>query len=105
MSISVQCFEPIAWTSLLLYSSVSKIVTSVVIIDVKNVFYVSYYFYKKRVFNVFYFLNVFYFAVDNFVILLNQLNSYMKRLLNEGFNIGAIGNSIAEVVKTLSCTL
>src|SRR6218665_1520301 len=45
-------------------------------IDVKNVSYVFYYFYKKRVFNVFYFWNVFYFLVEKFFILLNPLKSY-----------------------------
>ena len=44
-------------------------------IDVKNVFYVFYYFYKKRVFKLF-FWNVFYFLVEKFFILLNPLKSY-----------------------------
>ena len=34
-------------------------------IDVKKVFYVFYYFYKKRVFRFFIFWNVFYFLVKN----------------------------------------
>ena len=66
-------------------------------IDVKNVFYVFYYFSKNHVFNIFYFWNVFYFLVANFFyptkpanILLNLLNSCIKRLLRNGFYLAAI---------------
>ena len=60
-------------------------------IDVKNVFYYS---DKKRVFNVFYFLERSLFSTGIFFILLNLLNSCTKRLLSDGFNIAAIGNSL-----------
>ena len=56
-----------------------------------------YYFFKKRVFNVFYFWNVFYFLLEKFFILLNLLKSILnllnfsiKRLLSDGFNTAAI---------------
>ena len=67
-------------------------------IDLKNVFYVFYYFCKKRVFNVFTFWNVFDFLVEKYFmrlnlhakILLNLLNFCIKRLLSDGFNMAAI---------------
>ena len=43
-------------------------------IDVKNVFYVFYYFYKNAFLTFFCFWNVFYFLVEKFFILLNPLN-------------------------------
>jgi len=47
---------------------------TVSIIDVKNAFYAFYYFYKSAFLK--FFLNVFYFLVTNFFILLNLLKSY-----------------------------
>ena len=63
----------------------------------KKLFYVFYYFYKKRVFHVFYFCERFlFFSGEIFYptkpakILLNLLNSCIKRLLSDGFNMAAI---------------
>ena len=69
-------------------------------IDVKNVFYI--FFIKNAFSNVFNFLNVFYFLVAKFFILLNLLNSEIKRLLSDGFNTAAIGNSLTKSHKVLS---
>ena len=78
-------------------------------VDVKKRFYVFYLFYKKRVFKGFYFLNVFNFLVTKYFIILNLLNSEIKRLLSDGFNTAArpIGNSMTKShnYQTLSCTL
>src|SRR6218665_3650555 len=78
-------------------------------IDVKKVFYVFFIiFIKNTFFNVFYFWNVFHFLVGNFLILLNLLNSYIKRLLSDGINMPAIWNSLmkkSHSSQTLSCTL
>src|SRR6218665_3464068 len=64
-------------------------------------FYVFYYFYKKRVFKVFYFLEGFLFSSGEIFyptkfakILLNLLNFCIKRLLSDGINIAAIQNSL-----------
>src|SRR6218665_1528892 len=64
------------------------------IIDVKNVFYVFYYFYKKR---VFYFLERFLFSSGEIFypskpakILLSVLNICIKPLLSDGFNKAAM---------------
>src|SRR6218665_3709961 len=71
--------------------------------------YVFQYFYKKRDFlNIFFnFWNGFYFLEGKFLIQLNLLNSYIKRLLSDGFNMAAIGNSLmkSHSPQTLSCTL
>src|SRR6218665_719300 len=74
-----------------------------------------YYFSKKRVFKVLYFLNVFYlFYSGNFVcltkpgkILLNLRNSEIKRLLGYGLNMAAIKNSLikSRSPQTLSCII
>ena len=61
-------------------------------IDVKNVFYVFYYFYKKTYFSVFYLFEHFLFSNDEMFyptnpakILLNLRNSCIKWLLSDGF--------------------
>jgi len=55
------------------------------------VFYVFYYFYEKRVFNVFYFLDRLLFSSGEILyptkpakIVLNLINSYIKRLFSDG---------------------
>ena len=70
------------------------------IIDVKNVF-LSVLLFKKRVFNVFNFLEGFLFSSAEYFhptkpakILLNRLNSCIKRLLSDGFNTVTIKNSL-----------
>src|SRR6218665_1404340 len=50
---------------------------------------VFYYFYKKRVFNVFFIYLTFFIFYWQF-FLLNMLNSYIKRLLSDGFNMAAL---------------
>src|SRR6218665_3134295 len=80
-------------------------------IDVQNVFYVFYYFYKKRLFNVFFiFLNISYFLVANIFypskpskILLNLLNSCLKRILSDELNKAAMKNSLMNSPQTMSC--
>src|SRR6218665_3894146 len=52
------------------------------------------FFIKKRVFNVFNLFYVFYFLVAIFFILLNLLNSCIKRFLSDEFQIAARGNSL-----------
>ena len=52
-------------------------------------------------FNLFYFSNVYYFPVFTFVILLNLLNAEIKRILSDGFNTAAIGNSLKKSHKFL----
>ena len=83
------------------------------IIDVKKRF-LRFYYLKKRVFNVFIFWNVFYFLVANFFyptkpakIVLNLLDSCIKRLFSGGFNMEAIQNSLmkSRSPQTLSCIL
>ena len=71
----------------------------------KNVFYVFYYFYKNALFNDFFlnltFWRIFYPAE----ILLNLLNSCIKRLSSDGFNMTSIKNSLmkSRKLQTLSC--
>ena len=69
---------------------------------------------KKRVFNVFYFWNVFLFSSGEIFyytksakILLNLLNFCIKQLLSDGFNMAAIKNSLTNThsPQTLSCIL
>src|SRR6218665_41304 len=71
------------------------------LIDVKNVFYVFYYFYKNAFFNVFYFLERFLFfsgeilySTEPAKILLNLLNSCIKRPLSDEFKMAAIKHSL-----------
>ena len=47
---------------------------------------------------------LFIFERPNILILLNLLNSYIRRLLSNGFNMAAIGDSLMKS-QTLSCTL
>src|SRR6218665_4067542 len=83
-------------------------------IDVTNVFYIFYYFCKKRVFYVFIFRNVFYFLVATLIypikpakILLNLLNSRTKRLSSDGSTMAAMKKSLmkSRSYQTLSCIL
>ena len=63
---------------------------------------------KTRFLTVFsFFTRFFYFLVATLLILQNLLNSYMKRLLSDGFNMTAIENSLmkSHSSQTLSCTL
>jgi len=54
----------------------------------------------KNVFNsFFYFLKIFCFQVVNFFILLNLLNSEIKRPLSDLFSMAAIGNSATKTHK------
>ena len=52
-----------------------------------------------------YIFELFYFAAFKRFILLNLLNSEMKRLFSDGFNTAAIGNSLTKSHNTqaLSC--
>src|SRR6218665_1944200 len=79
----------------------------------KNVFYVFFiYFYKKRVLTFFLFLERFSVSSGEILystkpakILLNLLNSCIKRLLSDEFNMAAITNSLmkSRIPQTLSC--
>ena len=62
----------------------------------KKLFYVFYYFYKKAFFNVLYSSNVFYFLVTKFLNPTKPAKLLHKRLLSDGFNMGAAGNSLDE---------
>src|SRR6218665_3548924 len=64
-------------------------------VDLKAFFKFYLLFYKKRVlmFTIFYICLLF-FLVAKFCVLLNLQNSYIKRLLTDGFNMAAIGNSL-----------
>src|SRR6218665_2064607 len=73
-----------------------------------------YYFYKKRDFNGFYFLEGFLFSSGEILyptksakILLNLLNSSIKQLLSDVFNMAAIHNYLmkSRSHQTLSCIL
>jgi len=79
--------------------------TSHFFIDVKKVFY--YFFIKSRFWTFFIFWTFFYFLESKMFILLDLLNSYIKRLLSDGFNRAAIGNSLmkSHSSQMLSCTL
>src|SRR6218665_2962779 len=61
---------------------------------------------KNGFFNVFLFWNIFYFLVAKFISL-NLLNSCIKRLLSDGFNMAAIKNSHmkSHSLQMLSCIL
>jgi len=90
---------------------VAKVEYAVSVIDVENVFY---YFYKNAFFNIIIFLNVFLFSSGEFFyrtkpakFLLNLLNSCIKWLLSDRFNIAAIKNTLMKSCspQTLSCIL
>jgi len=61
----------------------------------QKLFYGFYYFHKNA-FLTFLFFNVFYFLMEKCVILQNLLNSDIKRLLSDGFNTAAVGNSLTK---------
>ena len=65
----------------------------------KNVFYIIYYTYKKRVFNVFYFLNAFHFLMATLFNPTKHAKLLHKRLLSDGFIMGAIGNDLNKSYK------
>src|SRR6218665_335510 len=61
------------------------------VISCKNVF--RFFYYKKRVFSIFLF---FHFSAAKFVILVNLLNSEIKRVSSYGFNRATITNSLTK---------
>src|SRR6218665_1426569 len=68
---------------------------AVLVIDVKKTFFTFFIiFIKNAFFNVFLFLERFYFLVGFLKLLLNLLNSYIKQLSSDGFNGAAIENSL-----------
>ena len=79
-----------------IYSEGVEVEKEDVAIDVKIVFTFSIIFIKRVLKTFSYVLNVLYFLVAKILILLNLLNSYIKRLLSDGFNVAAIGNSLHE---------
>ena len=71
-----------------------------------------YYFYKKRVFNFFYLLNVLLFSSGDICYptkpaKINQLSSCIKRFLSDGLNMAAIKSYLmkSRSPQTLSCIL
>jgi len=62
-------------------------------IDVKKFLRFYYFFYKNALFNVLFFERLL-FSSGEILILLNLLNSYIKRFLSDEFNMAAIGNSL-----------
>jgi len=65
------------------------------------------FFYKKSFLTLFIFWTFFILKMPKFLILVNLLNSYIKRLINDEFNMAAIGNSLMKShnPQTLSCIL
>src|SRR6218665_1260176 len=70
----------LTWQLGLLEIPLLNVVMHIKIVDVKNVFYVFYYFYKNAFFNVFYFWNVFYFLIIN--AFFNGFYSWGQRFLH-----------------------